>query len=184
MPRFEKKGAPYPPQQIALIGLKAEKKLELWAKKQKQWRLIHTYPILAASGITGPKFRQGDEQVPEGIYKITVLNPRSRFHLSLRVNYPNAFDTQKAKFMKRKEPLGGDIYIHGNAVSIGCLAMGDPAIEEIFVLVAKTGRAHVKVILAPNDLRKKSPPSRTKYRPNWLPELYAKIKEALQPFKS
>jgi murein L,D-transpeptidase YafK len=90
---FEKAGVPYPPRRITLIGLKEEKVLELYASDSKDGpeRWIRSYPILAASGGPGPKLRQGDGQVPEGIYRIDLLNPNSLYHLSLRVNY-NAED--------------------------------------------------------------------------------------------
>jgi murein L,D-transpeptidase YafK len=114
---------------FTLIGLKAEKRLELWAPDAAgRPRLIKTYPILAASGGAGPKLREGDRQVPEGLYAIESLNPNSRFHLSLRIDYPNAADRRRAQ-AEARTGLGGDIMIHGSNVSIGCLAMGDPAAE-------------------------------------------------------
>ena len=75
LPLFEKADVDYPPKQIALLAFKKEHKLELWAKKQKKWTYIHTYPIRAKSGRAGPKLQQGDEQIPEGIYKILFLHP-------------------------------------------------------------------------------------------------------------
>ena len=109
MPRFREVGVPYPPQRITLIGLKQEKLLELWASATNgQFRHVKTYPILAASGRLGPKLREGDRQVPEGLYKIESLNPNSSFHLSLRVNYPNEFDREKSAEEGRSKP-GSDI---------------------------------------------------------------------------
>ena len=94
-------------------------------------------PILAASGVSGPK-REGDKQVPEGFYRIELLNPNSRYHLSLRVNYPNADDLERARQDGRAlSTLGGDIMIHGGSASIGCLALGDPAVGEAL----RSGRA-------------------------------------------
>lgn len=72
----------FPPKAITLVALKQEKKLELWARDNKEFRLIHTYDIRAASGVAGPKLRQGDKQVPEGIYRIEAMNPNSNYHLS------------------------------------------------------------------------------------------------------
>lgn len=74
---------------------------------------IKSYPILAASGSIGPKLRESDMQVPEGVYQIESLNPNSQFHLSLRVNYPNEFDREQARIDGRAQ-LGGDIMIHGS----------------------------------------------------------------------
>lgn len=186
-PAFEKGGLPYPPKEITLLGFKEEKRLELWAQHKQVWVFVTAFPILAASGVAGPKLRQGDQQVPEGIYRIEGLNPNSRFHLSLKLNYPNAFDRAQARREGRDHP-GGDIFIHGRAVSIGCLAMGDAVAEELFVLVARIGIEHVKVILAPRDFRRPrlepTAPleSSADIDPDWLPTLYAEIQAALKPY--
>ncbi|TGO01945.1 hypothetical protein PN36_33975 [Candidatus Thiomargarita nelsonii] len=178
LPWFKAAKVPYPPPRLALLGLKAEKSLELWAEKDGTWTLIRDYPILAASGILGPKLRQGDYQVPEGIYKLNFLNPNSNFHLSMQIDYPNDYDRRQAAKEQRTN-LGGDIFIHGNSVSIGCLAMGDEAIEELFVLVATVGLSNVKVILAPQkEMFDLSEPVHA-----WIPELYASIRQALSEFK-
>jgi murein L,D-transpeptidase YafK len=133
---FEKKGISYPPKGMVLIGLKSEKVLEVWiSQNQQNYSLLKTYPILKTSGQLGPKLREGDLQVPEGIYRIESLNPNSRFHLSLRINYPNDFDRQMAQ-QDGRTGLGGDIMIHGAQVSVGCLAMGDSAAEDLFLMAA------------------------------------------------
>jgi hypothetical protein len=139
-PFFKRAEISYPPRAITFIGLKQEKLLEVWAAGTKgSFRFIRSYPILAASGKLGPKLRQGDKQVPEGLYRIESLNPNSSYHLSLRVNYPNEDDRERAKAEGRTN-LGGDIMIHGRAVSIGCLAMGDEAAEDLFVFGGPYGR--------------------------------------------
>jgi murein L,D-transpeptidase YafK len=122
--------------------------------------------------------REGDRQVPEGIYPIELLNPNSRFHLSLRIGYPNPFDRAKAKDEGRQR-LGGDIMIHGNSVSIGCLAMGDPAAEDLFVLAADTGIKHITVILSPVDFRTGAALPDTEKLPAWTKPLYQEIKARL-----
>jgi len=180
LPWFETAKVPYPPQQLALLGFKAEKRLEVWAEQQTTWLFIRSYPILAASGIAGPKLREGDRQVPEGIYRINFLNPNSRYHLSMQINYPNEFDRRKAALENRTD-LGGEIFIHGKAVSIGCLAIGDEAIEELFVLVATIGIDKVTVILAPQQ-HKQTTDLNAPIRP-WVPELYSDIRQALAQFK-
>jgi murein L,D-transpeptidase YafK len=116
--------------------------------------------------------------VPEGIYGIEFLNPNSRFHLSLRLNYPNAFDRQMALRDKRTN-LGGDIMIHGGALSVGCLAMGDPAAEDLFMLVADVGRGNSAAILAPYDFRKRAAkvPAGS---PQWTIELYRQVEKRLR----
>jgi hypothetical protein len=140
----------YPPGKISLIAIKDTDMLQLWSHQAGQSTLIKSYPIKAASGVLGPKLREGDFQVPEGIYNINAFNPNSAYHLSLKLNYPNAFDLKYAHLEGRNEP-GSNIFIHGKAVSIGCLAMGDEAIEELFTLVHQVGRANVKVVITPTD---------------------------------
>jgi hypothetical protein len=182
LPKFQTAGVPYPPEAVTLVGLKAEKRLQLYAHGPGQdWRLIHSYKVLAASGVAGPKLREGDRQVPEGLYDIDLLNPNSKFSVSMRVNYPNDFDKAMALKEERKDPLGGAIMIHGRASSIGCLAMGDPASEELFVLAAAIGIDKVKVIIAPHDFRVKARPKLVK-APQWLEGLYDQIEAALKPF--
>ena len=177
-PYFEAAGVAYPPQRLTLIGLKQEKVLELYAAADqgKPERFIRAFPILAASGGPGPKLRQGDLQVPEGLYRIELLNPNSRFHLSLRVNYPNADDKARAREDNRTN-LGGDIMIHGNAVSIGCIAVGDEAAEDLFVLAAAVKASNIKVILSPVDFRVRR--LEEKVAPAWTQELYSKIRAEL-----
>lgn len=182
-PYFQKAGIAYPPKNIVLVGLKQERLFEVWVSGDgKQFKLLRTYPILGASGVLGPKLREGDRQVPEGLYRVELLNPNSSYHLSLRVNYPNEFDLQQAKAEGRIQP-GSDIMIHGKDVSIGCVAIGDPAIEEVFVLAAETGIKQVEIILAPVDFRKQAMPKQRKPLPAWTVELYKSIHEKLNQLR-
>ncbi len=178
-PFFDKAQVSYPPSGIKLVGLKIERVLQVYAAdKSGQYRLIRSYPILATSGAPGPKFQEGDGQVPEGIYPIESLNPNSLYHVALRVGYPNAFDRAQAAKEGRVH-LGGDIMIHGDSVSIGCLAMGDEAAEDLFVLAADVGLPNITVIIAPVDFRNgKAVPKQFKL-PEWSAVLYAQIKEQL-----
>lgn len=173
-PFFNEAKAPYPPSRVTLLAIKDEKKLELWTEEQGERFFIRAYKIRAASGVGGPKLREGDRQVPEGIYQLEYLNPNSLYHLSMKIDYPNTFDRAMAEQEKRTG-LGGDIFIHGNAVSIGCLAIGDPAIEELFTLVVKGGPKNVKVIIAPSDPRKHSIAALADDQPKWVAGLYADI---------
>jgi L,D-transpeptidase catalytic domain len=180
-PHFEAAGVRYPAKAVTLVGLKKEGRLELYAgKTRNDLKFIRHFPIQAASGVTGPKLKQGDKQVPEGLYRIVLLNPNSRFHLSLRVSYPNSFDIAMGR-KDRRSKLGGDIMIHGDCVSEGCLAMGDEAAEELFVLASDTGLRRMRLILSPIDFRIKDLPKAvdTKKRPNWTNKLYAKISKEL-----
>jgi hypothetical protein len=173
-PYFDKAGVAYPPRELVLIGLKEEKKLEVWARNRGNFRFIRDYDIKAASGKKGPKLRQGDKQVPEGVYRVVRLNPNSNYHLSMKLNYPNEFDQFHADREGRSEP-GSDIYIHGDSVSAGCLAMGDAAIEELFVLAAHVGPESIKVIIAPRDPRSRPLDPHEPGLPSWADELYQEI---------
>jgi len=181
-PDFARAGIEYPPGRVVLIGIKEEKRLEVWAVgREGRYRLVKKYPILGASGHLGPKLREGDRQVPEGIYRIELLNPNSLFHLSLRIGYPNEFDRARAKEEGRTN-LGGDIMIHGGRVSVGCLAMGDEAAEELFVLAAEAGIANIEVILCPVDFRRREMPPADHVLPKWTDELYGKVRERIAGF--
>jgi len=181
--RFREVSVAYPPKKLILVGLKQERQLEIWVSDNAHaFRFFKAYPILAASGTSGPKLKEGDRQVPEGLYKIESLNPNSRFHLALRVNYPNDFDKEHGRLEGRTR-LGGDIMIHGGAASIGCLAMGDPAAEDLFVLAAETGIKNISVILTPIDFRVRDLPPNSPPSPSWTLELYSEIRKALAPLK-
>lgn len=176
---FKKAKVPYPPRDVTLIAYKQEKKLELWARDRGDYRFIRDYFIMAASGDPGPKLHQGDKQVPEGIYHITDLNPNSHYHLSMKLNYPNEFDISHAEEEGRTD-LGSDIFIHGKHASIGCLAMGDAAIRELFVLTAQVGIQNVKVVIAPHDPRKYPLSANPDEMPVWTSELYAWITREIE----
>ncbi len=182
MPAFRKAGVAYPPQQVAFLIFKHERRLELWASDGTGWHFIKKYNVLAASGGPGPKLHEGDDQVPEGVYRLIGMNPQSHFHLSLNVNYPNEFDRTHAAIDHRHQ-LGDDIFIHGNDVSIGCVAIGDKAIEELFMVVYRVGVENVQVVIAPDDLRHKRPLT-VNNAPVWLPQLYQQIQMALSQFGS
>ena len=182
MHMFARAGISYPPRDIALLAFKKEKYVQLWAKNAKtSWTYIHTYPLTASSGNLGPKLKEHDRQIPEGIYKLTMFNPFSAMHLSMMINYPNEFDRTQAMKDGRRA-LGGNIFVHGKSLSVGCLAVGDAAIDQLFLLTRRVGLNHVKVIIAPNDLRQGKAATNTLTQPRWLPELYKNIAQALKPF--
>ncbi len=105
--------------------------LEVWLRPQNStvFRLFRTYAIAYFSGKLGPKLQEGDGQAPEGFYTVAAaqLNPLSRFHLAFNIGYPNDYDRALSR-------TGSDIMVHGSNVSIGCFAMSDPVIEEIYLL--------------------------------------------------
>ncbi len=170
------------PKKLTLIGLKHERMLEVWGEDNGIQKLIVTYPFTAFSGILGPKFKEGDRQIPEGIYGIGYLNPNSKYHLSMNINYPNDFDKRMAKKEKRTN-LGSAIMIHGKAVTVGCIPIGDENIEELYFLAEKVGIKNIKVILAPVDFRKIEVKITKKNKHPWLKELYATIKKEMQPYQ-
>jgi len=108
---------------------KEEKELELWVDNGKQFKHFKTWPICKYSGALGPKLKEGDGQAPEGFYFVprSRMNPRSRFHLSFNLGYPNTYD-------RAHKRIGSALMVHGNCVSIGCYAMTDERIEEIYSL--------------------------------------------------
>jgi len=181
-PHFQQVKVAYPPHSIALIAFKDQWALQVYARNAgAPWRFIRHYPVRASSGNLGPKLEEGDHQVPEGIYRISLLNPNSLFHVSLRLDYPNTFDRRMAARDGRRE-LGGDIMIHGRSVSVGCLAMGDEAAEDLFTLVADTGLSNALCIISPVDFRRSECPAPPDNLPQWTPELYAAIKRELSRY--
>ena len=133
--------------EVFLRIFKEERELEVWILSGERFNHFRTYPICTFSGDLGPKQKQGDRQSPEGFYFVTGnrLNPWSTFHLSINLGYPNAYD--------RAHGYTGDyLMIHGDCVSIGCYAMTDEGIEQIYTLVFKAlehGQPFVRVHVFP-----------------------------------
>ena len=117
------------------------------------------------SGSPGPKRKEGDLQIPEGVYQPLVLNPQSRFYLSIGLNYPNALDQKY-----NTDNPGSDIYIHGGSATIGCVPIGDPAIEELFLAVEVVGLQQTMVYIY----------SDANIMDEYTKEIYADLKEHLQ----
>jgi murein L,D-transpeptidase YafK len=122
---------------------KNEKAVEAWvrSKGQKEFKLFKTYTICASSGQLGPKRKQGDAQVPEGFYNVSAFNPYSSYYLSLGVSYPNQSD----KIIGGGN-LGGDIMIHGNCVTIGCMPLTDTYIKEVYILAVEARNGGQQII--------------------------------------
>jgi murein L,D-transpeptidase YafK len=110
---------------------KQEAALELWMEGDQGWRLFQSYPICRFSGHLGPKLQQGDRQAPEGFYQVSLaqLNPNSRHHLSFNLGFPNAYDRAHGR-------TGSFLMVHGGCSSVGCYAMTDPAVDDIYALVS------------------------------------------------
>lgn len=168
-------------QSLTLISLKEERRVEVWGHDTEGRReILRTFPFQGFSGTLGPKLREGDGQIPEGIYRVEYLNPNSSYHLSLKIDYPNAFDREKGRADGR-ERLGYDIFLHGKSVTVGCIPIGDEAIEELFTLVAQISPAKVAVIISPWDFRMRDDEPEVD-EISWEGELYGVVRTALQPF--
>ena len=122
---------------IYLRVFKSEQELEIWIQDSTSFRLFRTYPICKVPGLLGPKRKEGDLQVPEGLYWIDVFNPKSTYHLSLGINYPNASD----RILADPKNPGGEIYIHGDCVSVGCIPITDEKIREVYLIALEAKNA-------------------------------------------
>jgi murein L,D-transpeptidase YafK len=134
MKQFREKGFVWPARFVYIRSFKYDSQLEVWVKntKEEKYKLFKTYKICAMAGTLGPKRFQGDYQVPEGFYYINEFNPRSEYHLSLGLNYPNASD----RILSDSLAPGTGIYIHGSCVTTGCIPITDGQIEELYILAA------------------------------------------------
>ena len=132
--QFIKAGLQWPPNDLYLRSFKFDSQLEVWGRnnKKESYKLVKSYRVCALSGGLGPKRMQGDYQVPEGFYYINEFNPKSEYHLSLGLNYPNASDLLLSDSAKP----GSEIYIHGSCVTVGCIPVMDSQIEELYIITS------------------------------------------------
>ncbi|HOI00875.1 MAG TPA: hypothetical protein PLE85_10105 [Bacteroidales bacterium] len=134
-------------------AFKSEKILELWGKSKTDttFSLLIEYNICNTSGTLGPKRREYDLQIPEGFYHIAEFNPLSRFHLSLKIDYPNKSD----RILGDKENPGSDIFIHGGCATTGCLPITDEYIKEVYIFALEArnnGQKHIPICIFPAKL--------------------------------
>ncbi|BAF71788.1 L,D-transpeptidase family protein [Sulfurovum sp. NBC37-1] len=158
---------------------KREALLEVWIKKDGEYKLLKEYKICAYSGRLGPKLKEGDRQAPEGFYSVNRgrLNPHSKFHLSFNLGYPNAYDRAYGR-------TGAYLMVHGNCVSIGCYAMTDAKIEEIYMLVEealKKGQKRVQVHIYPFRMTPENMAAYSHYR--WY-SFWQNLKEGYDYFEA
>lgn len=184
---FKEKGLEWPVKYMFVRAFKLERQLEVWVKDDyaEAFQLFKVYKVCATSGTYGPKRKEGDKQIPEGFYYINEFKPNSNYHLALGLNYPNASD---AVLSDPNKP-GGDIYIHGNCVTIGCLPITDSLIEQVYHMasvVKEQGQDFIPVHIFP--MRYDDPESveqftiRTKNKPET--QQFAKsIKDAYEYFE-
>ena len=126
---------------------KQEAELEVWMTDGRQFRKLHTYPICKFSGFLGPKLKEGDKQSPEGFYAVTKkqLNPGSRHYRAFNIGFPNEYD-------RSHQRTGSALMVHGGCTSIGCYAMSDIGVAEIYRVVEKAlngGQQSVPVHIFP-----------------------------------
>ena len=134
MKKLSEKGLKWPARFVYIRSFKYDSQLEVWVKntKEEKYKLFKSYKVCALAGTLGPKRMAGDYQVPEGFYFINEFKARSLYHLSLGLNYPNASD----RMLGDSYQPGGEIYIHGSCVTIGCIPLTDSQIEEVYILAA------------------------------------------------
>jgi len=153
---FAKIGLNWPVKEVYLRSFKYDGQLELWARNSDTmpFQLFKKYKVCAMAGAMGPKRIEGDFQVPEGFYRITEFNPRSQYHLSLKLNYPNESD----RMLSDQVSPGGHIYIHGSCVTVGCIPLRDEQIEEVFLIASaakSSGQDYIPVHIFPVDFNNK-----------------------------
>ncbi|WP_317899097.1 L,D-transpeptidase family protein [Aurantibacillus circumpalustris] len=162
---------------------KQEGVLEAWVKNKTQngYTLLKNFSVCAKSGALGPKRKQGDGQVPEGFYEISAFQPNSSYHLALKVSYPNKSDHLKTT---ASDP-GGDIMIHGNCVTIGCIPIQDEPIEELYVLAveAKNNSSSVYSDIYPFRFNENNRQLLENCKPE-LQEFWKNLKSSYENFES
>lgn len=153
---FTSRTLSYPPKDIYIREFKSQNEMELWARENPgdPYKLIKQYRVCALSGILGPKRCEGDKQVPEGSYFIEDFNPQSDFFLSMLINYPNYSDI----ILGDKKKPGGDIYIHGGCMTVGCVPMTDEVIQELYVVCLNArlnGQNYIPINIYPTRFNKR-----------------------------
>lgn len=143
--------------EMFIRAFKKEEQMEVWVKSYDAdtFMLLKTYKICLSSGFLGPKRKQGDKQIPEGVYYINEFNPYSDYHLSLGINYPNKSDSLLGEWGN----WGGDIYIHGGCESIGCLPITTRKIKGLYVLAMQAryyGERRIPVQIFPCRLTREN----------------------------
>ncbi|MEM1321120.1 MAG: L,D-transpeptidase family protein [Bacteroidota bacterium] len=150
---IERKGMQWEKVEVFLRAFKEEQVLEVWGRSEKKmpYRKLLTYKFCQLSGKPGPKRKEGDRQVPEGLYHIDRFNPKSNYYLSLGLDYPNRSD----KIRGDRERPGSDIFIHGDCVTVGCIPITDDKIKELYILTQRArdnGQAAIPVHIFPARL--------------------------------
>jgi murein L,D-transpeptidase YafK len=157
---------------------KAESELEIWMRSGNRFVLLDTYPVCHWSGTVGPKIHEGDKQTPEGFYEVTrrQLHLIGRHPRSLNLGFPNAYD-------KVNQRTGSYILVHGGCSSVGCFAMTNSVVAEIYDLAEralKGGQERVQVHVFPFRMTDANMASYGKSE--WLP-FWQNLKEGYDAFE-
>lgn len=185
-PALRSANVPYPPSAVRLAVFKEERRAELWLPDLTgKWQYVKTWRFSASSGKQGPKLYYGDLQIPEGIYSIDALLPSPQYHLALHLQYPNEFDLAMLTLDGRDpEFMSRGIYVHGGAISYGCVVIGDANIEEFFLLAHKAGQENTQVFIFPHDTDRAAPRFRICADcPIWYGELLRLLATAMGEFR-
>ena len=162
---------------------KESNELELWLRPAagKPFGLFRNYRIAFYSGALGPKTKEGDMQAPEGFYSApkSRLNPASSYHLAFNVGYPNEYDVSLGR-------TGSLIMVHGSNVSVGCFAMTDPLIEEIYLTVEAAlnkGQERVPVHVFPFRMTEERMKKARAENSEWI-DFWSNLKEGCDLFET
>jgi murein L,D-transpeptidase YafK len=185
--QFEEKKLRWPPDELYIRSFKYDRQLEIWVKSddKETFKLFKIYKVCMQSGSMGPKRFEGDYQVPEGFYYINEFKTNTNYHLALGLNYPNASD----RILSDSLHPGNNIYIHGDCVSTGCIAISDAPIEELYVLASQAkinGQDFIPVHLFPvkyNNKRSLDYLARTTKGNQSLQKFAVSLKEAYDYFE-
>lgn len=124
---------------------KLEQAVQVWVRDKNSdddFKLLTQFAFCKISGVLGPKRKENDLQVPEGLYHIDRFNPQSKFYLSLGLNYPNASDL----ILSDKDNPGKDIFIHGGCSTVGCIPISDSWISELYLIAERAKKLKQKNI--------------------------------------
>lgn len=183
---LDEANVPFPPKAVRLAVFKAERKTELWLPdRDGSWVHVKDYAFSATSGSQGPKVYFADLQIPEGIYDVDSMALSSQYHLALHLNHPNEYDMAMLE-LEGRDPafMSTGIYVHGGAVSYGCVVIGNRNIEEVFLLTYMAGKENTRVFIFPHDTNRRRPEFRNcPGCPLWYGDLLHRLSRVIREFE-
>jgi murein L,D-transpeptidase YafK len=159
---------------------KKESELEVWKRDRTgQYALLKTYPMCRWSGQLGPKRREGDRQSPEGFYAVTpdLMNPRSQFHLSFNLGYPNALERSQGY-------SGTALMVHGACTSAGCFALTNDGVSEIYAMAREAFAGGQKSFQVQSLPFRMTPDNMARHRENANFAFWKNLKEGSDHFEA